>query len=142
MLKLVTISAILFVYRCAYAADYFCKFGPDAYGEYVEEIVDSGHAHHCGAFCECVGLNNNKCYFGPDDEGKFIIEVVSSELADSCDQNFCICDTHTFEEEDVTFETILEERKVKATDRTAKPHEEPKPVVFEEFKEDTTKPEN
>ena len=112
MLKIVIISAIPFGHNGVHASDYLCKFGPDGYGNYVEEIVDSGTALNCGDFCECTGLVNNKCYFGPDDEGKFIIEMASSELADSCDRSFCLCDTHTFEDEDVTFETVLEERKV------------------------------
>ena len=97
-----------------------CKFGPDASGgDYVEEIVETGVARLCGAFCECVGLVNSTCYIGPDDTGNFFAEVVSSELADSCDRSFCVCDTHIFAEDEggVTFETILEERRIEAADK-------------------------
>ena len=80
-------------------AYYSCRFGPDADGNYIEEIVDSGVALNCDSFCTCTGFNNSTCFFGPDDYGNFIKEEgVSSELADSCDRNFCTCDTQEFPE--------------------------------------------
>ena len=83
---------------------YNCVFGPDLDGQYIEEEVDSGVALNCDDFCECVGFTASTCYFGPDDPGNFIEESgVSSEMADSCDRNWCICDTHDFEDGE-TFE--------------------------------------
>ena len=105
------------------AAEYNCRFGPDSQGEYITEMVDSTVANTCGDFCECEGLVNNLCYFGPDDQGNFLAETVSSEIADACDSTFCICDSHKFDDETVTFETVLKERQSTAEDRTVKPHE-------------------
>ena len=121
----VSLSIVLLLTVETRASQYLCKFGPDAYGEYVEELVDTGHAQHCGDFCECEGLLDNTCYFGPDDTGNFITEIVSSELADSCDRSFCVCESHNFEEAEVTFEAVLENRLSQAIDRTVKPHEQP-----------------
>ena len=123
--NLYEIAIILYLaIDCAAASEYSCQFGPDAYGQYITEIVDTTVANTCGDFCECVGLTNNLCYFGPDDQGNFLAETVSSEIADACDSTFCICDSHKFEDETVTFEKALDERQKQAIDRTLKPHEE------------------
>lgn len=75
---------------------YKCTFGPDFEGNTHDEVVLSAVAQNCGDFCVCEGLMENTCHFGPDIAGYFIVEEVSSERADSCDPNFCICDTHDF----------------------------------------------
>ena len=50
---------------------------------------------------------DNTCTFGPDTEGNFIEEEnISSEIVDSCDRNWCICDTHDFED-GLTYETAV-----------------------------------
>ena len=82
---------------------YDCSFGPEETGEYTEDIVESGIALVCGAYCTCTGLIDNNCYFGPDARGEYILEVVGSEIVDSCDRKQCFCDTHTFYEGDTTF---------------------------------------
>ena len=57
-------------------------------------------ANNCGSFCQCEALKENTCYFGPDAEGVFVKEIgTSSKVVDSCDTNFCLCDTHEFPEE-------------------------------------------
>ena len=54
-----------------------------------------------------MGFKSSLCYFGPDDTGNFIREEgVSSELADSCDRNFCTCDTQEYPEGE-SFESEL-----------------------------------
>ena len=100
------------------AALYECKFGPDMDGNFEEKIVDSGVALNCDGFCECEGLSNNKCLFGPDNEGNFIEEVgLSSEMVDSCDREWCICDTHEFGEGE-SFEAAVATRIQTAVDIT------------------------
>ena len=101
-------------HRSAYKSLYDCTFGPDENGEYVTDVVYGAIAHNCGTFCTCQGLVNNACFFGPDESGNYISEIVSSELADSCDRASCICDTHPFEEGDLTYEMLLE--SLEATD--------------------------
>ena len=99
-------------------AQYTCQFGPDADGKYVEEVVDSKIALNCDSFCTCVGFKSSICYFGPDDTGNFIKEEgVSSELADSCNRDFCTCDTHEFAEGD-SFENQIAKRTDVAVDKT------------------------
>ena len=135
-LYLPIISLILLTTRVG-AAYYNCSFGPDALGNYVEEVVESATAHRCGEFCSCVGLTNNTCHFGPDDKGNFVTRIVPSELADKCDRSFCVCDTHYFDpESEETFEKVLEERHEAAIDWTVKDHgqniaREAKPVYIE-----------
>ena len=74
--------------------------------------MDSGIALNCDSFCSCIGFKNSVCFFGPDDYGNFIREEgVSSELADSCDRNFCTCDTQDYPEGE-SYQTELD-RKVK-----------------------------
>ena len=110
MQKLSFAALSIFHAQVKAAAMYRCSFGPGAAGEYVEEIVDGGVALNCDDFCECVGFADSTCYFGPDDQGNFMQEVgVSSEMADSCDRDWCICDTHDFEEGE-TFETVFGQR--------------------------------
>ena len=54
---------------------------------------------------------DNTCTFGPDTEGNFIEESnISSEIVDSCDRNWCICDTHDFEDGQ-TYETAVAQRQ-------------------------------
>ena len=104
--KIITLSST-FVANVKGVAYYTCSFGPDPDGNYVEEIVDSNVALNCDSFCTCTGFNRSTCYFGPDDTGNFIKEDgVSSELADSCNREFCTCDTQEFPEGE-TFETEL-----------------------------------
>ena len=68
------------------AAKYDCTFGPDRGGQYIEEIVPSQVADHCGTFCTCIGLTDNTCLFGPDDKGHFFMDnAVPSEEVDACD---------------------------------------------------------
>ena len=125
MHKLLFLSHILALVNAA--AMYRCSFGPDAANNYDEQVVKSSIAHNCGEFCECVGLSDSTCYFGPDQKGNFIKEVgVSSEMADGCDREWCICDTHDFEEGE-TFEQLFEKRAAAAVDRTD-PVQPDKPV--------------
>ena len=63
---------------------------------------------------------NNTCWFGPDIKGNFVDKVVMSEVADACNKEFCICDTHDFEAPN-TFESVLAARLIAAKDRTRKP---------------------
>ena len=85
---------------------------------------------NCGDFCSCTGLTDNVCHFGPDDKGQFVTRTVTSELADSCDREFCVCDHHIQEDEEDTFESILEERYDIAADRTIKAHEDPPDAIL------------
>ena len=102
MQKLLLLTHILAQVEAA--AMYRCYFGPDAAGDHVEKIVETGIALNCVGFCECIGLMDSTCYFGPDQKGNFIKEInMSSEMADSCDKDWCICDTHDFAEGE-TFE--------------------------------------
>ena len=73
-------------------------------------------------------MKDSTCYFGPDSRGNFIEEAgVTSEMADSCDKDWCICNTHDFEE-GKTFEAAFAERQAAAVDRTV-PAVEPIPVT-------------
>ena len=114
------IVATVMARRYRSRAEYNCRFGPDSKGEYVEDVVESGIALHCGSFCSCTGLVNNQCYFGPYEESVYLLEQVKSEIVDTCDRSTCFCDTHVYEFNDVTFAIIdarqeieeLEERSV------------------------------
>ena len=76
-------------------SQYSCKFGPYDNGQYVKEIVTSNVALNCDFNCECKALNNNTCLFGPDLENNFLVSSqVSSRVVDTCDQEWCTCDTH------------------------------------------------
>ena len=123
---------------CVNAAYYNCTFGPDALGNYMNDIVDKSTVDTCGEFCSCVGLTNNTCHWGPDSQGNFITRLeVPSELADKCDRAFCVCDNHYFDpESEQTFDSILEERLDAAIDWTVKDHgdniaREAKPVYID-----------
>ena len=107
--KVILLQAILatvIARRHRSRAEYNCKFGPDNDGNYVEDVVESGIALHCGSFCSCTGLINNQCYFGPDDERVYLLESVESEIVDTCDRSTCFCDTHVYGRGDVTFKMI------------------------------------
>ena len=120
MLKIKLLVITAQVRHSSGAASYNCLFGPDADGEFVDRVVDSGVALNCDRFCQCQGMTNNKCLFGPDTNGNFIEEFnVTSELVDSCDRDWCICDTHEFEGEE-TYEYALAQKLQIGIDITAR----------------------
>ena len=76
-------------------AQYNCRFGPDTFGQYENQLVTSSVALNCGEFCSCEGLSNNTCLFGPDLNDDFYAQTdLPSETVDSCDKEWCMCDTH------------------------------------------------
>ena len=98
-------------------------------------MVDSNIALNCDNFCECVGYSESTCYFGPDDKGVFIEEIgVSSEMADSCNWEWCICNTHDFGNGE-TFESVFAQKQAAAVDVTV-PNAEPAPVTGSLIKSD------
>ena len=76
-------------------AQYNCRFGPDQFGQYETQMVTSSVALNCGDFCSCVGETDNICLFGPDNNNDFWARTdLPSETVDSCDLEWCMCDTH------------------------------------------------
>ena len=116
-------------------SDYRCIFGPDANGLFVEELVETTVAQNCGAFCRCVGLENNTCHFGPDLRGDFVLDIVSSEIADHCiEEGLCICDTQPEVKQafglGYTFEDMIARREEQARDRSnCRPECPPEPII-------------
>jgi len=126
------IKAVLAAYlstKVEAAAKYTCLFGPDFAGDYLEEVVNSVTALNCDDFCDCFGHFDSTCYFGPDAEGLYIKEYnQSSEMADTCDKQWCICDTHDFEEGE-TFESEFQKREEISRNLTDPEHARGRPVT-------------
>ena len=76
---------------------YLCMYGPDANGEYFEEVVnDAMRARSCQDypdFCLCQEIQV-KCMFGPDATGDFVIEPTTQQFSQECDRAFCTCTNH------------------------------------------------
>ena len=73
-------SVIMMGVSKAYATyevrNFLCFYGPDAYGNFFEDIVTEWDAMDCGDFCHCKDIVT-ECLVGPDEFGNFATKATT-----------------------------------------------------------------